>query len=1809
MPLDLTNLDLKNQATSDTQSGNTLVGLASYHPQYEQYLKNSRVSNPYATLQSPMFYGSIVPEDFGKENYDTNLDLSRLQDDYSIENLRGEQQGAAEQWAHGFGKFLVQIGTSALNTALDPIWGLGSVFTGGSYYDNSLLEWTDSVNQWAEEVMPNYRTKEQQENSWYSPVNLFSANLWADQFLKNMGFTAGTVAASILFSGGLGAAANLFKLGTGASALVKGVGGVMLSTAGEASIEAYHTKHDFVTAKQLELQQRYEQDMQQIDAMYGDSPEGTQQKAELTSRYEMAANSIDEAGTQAGNMDWLLTMAIGVPTNMSVFGKIFGGHDFGMAKKVARGELGNLKNPIQKGGMVAVKDFFVEGGQEFAQNVASKASGFANEQGIYDLYELGRQVNSRNRVNEIITSIGRGLAESVSDENAWLEFFIGGLTGALASVGEIATMSKDRKDMQKAIDYANSRISSGALKEEWTNLIRQQGTVADMERAAAEGKEQQYKNAKYANIVSDIVTFDKIGKLEEYKSFLQEASNHLSDKDIQSIVDGTSKTGLYFDENGNQKPINEIRNIIESKIQDNLNAVNKYSELKDNIVKNSTRTLSDEELTNLVWYKMAYDNKQERNVKMGDELKEYFKDKRNSLNLGMYGDYVKQKQARSLDKKIENRKNKISSLQKQGKEWTQAYDKATKELSELQDQRSKINIADSPNTVRIKELDSLIREKLDKQSSVSPEEYEDLVTEADALKKEQKDLVKQQAVIDKNNRLFDKFMSLPGDQAMLFILNKEALYDELYDVIVNDNSLDTDAKAQLLQKVKDVIDLNEQQNSIKTEVDNILNNPTYLQGHYAKIDNKYLKDRKEQQLKEIKERLLKAESFEDVLSVEKDTLQDLFGEAVKQLRQDKNTPADKKLLLKNYQEVNDTIESLNSKFSIMKNNDTLDKAVLSKVKMEVESVIDTAFKDSQNAKFIQDQLKELLDQSDPSEQPIIQDLLKNLHFAEQAKPEREISMDGFASNTAEEANADIFEAKTEETPGAHIPTFDVTHLSPEEYEKGLLEQSTVKNEGRELFKAIVEDKAKIVGDVTPEQLNLIKQIATRFYLDDGRERGNPIGPRADYEERYEDEGNSEVIPQQSDGEPQLRSWLYTKWDIESLKRKPQEANGGKREAKLFLEGNQPAEVLDLDNLAAFDFIEKGYLADLYNAYNKEHKDLPIKLFRLGEDSQDYQSLKGRTLLVVERDFIFNKLFKGKNLPSLKANDKSYQVVGILNSNKAGEDTVNQISAIVSNAHTNKAENFVYDVDMRIGHLYTGRMVLTNKQFPNLEERSLLDILPSDETPTLYLYYSDTDIKGPYGKPADKPVPFNTNNNNSRNGTIWLATKEADGKYYYKAIQVARYNDWMQRHENDENNLILNKLKQQFAILCDVTKDKTQRAAAKGIIEDIIYFPERLNFKKNSNIITFQKNPLNTNTSLEEQVNECLEALKDYNLHFQIRPHHLATRTPFIETIKSGILMTNLAQLHNVNASFDLVVPTIKEGKIVVPKQNNTRVTGHTGNPLNYQQSQKTQVPMGNVKYRIDDNTLEVFADDGTSVDEDTATEVRLRYKIYKDGNVEGVYEGTYNNGKKFYIKNSAVEFAVVKEGTKEYDDLTQSLHKEQLKENAKNIVKPSKDNSPSIGQKATVEQVDDFDTFFGLKDSSETSNSETNNQQETPQETLQPEAQEPSTSDNANMQALKQQVEEVDNARKKKEVGSDTFETNVGKTNNANNAVQQVQKSFIGALRKDADVKQFCANNKIANIKQLIDYCIQKDSSLDFTQHVSSAEDLAGWIRKNLICE
>lgn len=269
-----------------------------------------------------------------------------------LQDIRANNQSAIFKLGAGIGKGVALAGTTFLDGTLGLLVGGAEAIATQDFskiWNNEVSNGLQTFNKKMEEWLPNYYTKEEQEQSWLS--NLGSINFWADKVIKNIGFTVGAFYSGGIAARGLKTAGKLAQsLGSLSSAMkpiqvlgtamqTNGIGakltGALVSAVNEARIEANHTTTDL---RELQVQQASDAAEQKIkeieDNPYLTSEQKTAAISEVENNYDLALASIDDNLKKAGLTDFLLNVPILALNDFWTFGRLYA-QGFQGAKNVA----------------------------------------------------------------------------------------------------------------------------------------------------------------------------------------------------------------------------------------------------------------------------------------------------------------------------------------------------------------------------------------------------------------------------------------------------------------------------------------------------------------------------------------------------------------------------------------------------------------------------------------------------------------------------------------------------------------------------------------------------------------------------------------------------------------------------------------------------------------------------------------------------------------------------------------------------------------------------------------------------------------------------------------------------------------------------------------------------------------------------------------------------------------------------------------------------------------------------------------------------------------------------------------------------------------------------------------------------------------------------------------------------------------------------------------------------------------------------------------------------------------------------------
>ena len=631
----------------------------------------------YEALRDPSLITPInTGLDYGSSTYDKGLLINATPED--IQNQRASSQPWYLKVTNGLAKGVILAGTTFLDGTVGLVTGIGEAFNRKGWsglWDNDFSRLMQTVNEISEQELPNYYSTQETEEPWYE--NVFTANFLGDKFIKNLGFTVGAFYSGGVFSAALKATKIPQLMGTLAKAakfakasevpkMVLSGAGAAMSAVNEGRIEALNNSKQWFEDNKRVLDVEHLQRVQAIKDQYGDTAEASILIQDEIGAYNEALGKLTEDRLKMGNMDLLFNIPILTASNLFQFAKLYA-NGFKSSRRAVNilkrdGKFGAATTKL--GATAAItRGALSEGTEEITQGMASNIAGHYYTTDVNNFYKAKTDREAEQETLDWAKSFAHGINETVNDGSAWEEFAIGAITGALGmpSFRSIKSESgslqspitlkggainewreyKDKiKREQDIANYMNNRMQSPEFKNYYQGLIRHNKYQKDMDKATEDGDAFEFKNAEHAQLVSDILTFDNAGRLEELKGMIGEAFD-TSDENLDAIVRNTTtidengeligpfadwavkeKDGSISSNFGNEESKQKMISELTKNKDDIFETIKQYQETREKLDINTGQQLSDEQLEELTWMQTQLGNWAKRAGEMSSQVKD-----------------------------------------------------------------------------------------------------------------------------------------------------------------------------------------------------------------------------------------------------------------------------------------------------------------------------------------------------------------------------------------------------------------------------------------------------------------------------------------------------------------------------------------------------------------------------------------------------------------------------------------------------------------------------------------------------------------------------------------------------------------------------------------------------------------------------------------------------------------------------------------------------------------------------------------------------------------------------------------------------------------------------------------------------------------------------------------------------------------------------------------------------------------------------------------------------------------------------------
>lgn len=571
-------------------------------------------------------------------------------------------------------------------------------------WDNDVSNGLNKLIEASEEAMPVYYTRDERENPLALRNLLSSSTLgdkliknfgFTVGALYGGGLTSKGIKALgkgvMAASRKAGATIGTMKKISNTSSIVAGAMGTVVSSLGEARMEGLNNANE-TTRPQVEELNNIMQSVTDLIKVEYEANKGKelvqvesdgklqwvdpaalkydQDMAKAKSLYDKEMARIEELRRRIGTstMAWNIPILLGSYTFQ--FGKLLA-NGFNTAKRAYNISTKAMDNTLQftagttkaKGILKGLGNMISEGGEELSQSVVSSASAYKSASDVDQFYKAKTDPDAEEETLSWIKAFGMGINETLNDDDALVGGIIGGVTGGIGMpifrtrrnaegkrrlsvsmqeglYGAIRDNNQLMREEQALVDAMNSRVQSPEFKNYYQGLIRHNKYQNDMNLAAQMDDKFEFKNAEHSQLVSDIIMFDKAGKLSDLTTLIN-ATFDTSDENLASIVENTTSTapdgtrvGPFVDSSGNPMfSTPEGKEQMIKKLTENRDefqkTIDNYVKIKNELETDYGDRFTDEQLEELTWMKSMIGNWEDRVVSVEQDLRETLKNNEN----------------------------------------------------------------------------------------------------------------------------------------------------------------------------------------------------------------------------------------------------------------------------------------------------------------------------------------------------------------------------------------------------------------------------------------------------------------------------------------------------------------------------------------------------------------------------------------------------------------------------------------------------------------------------------------------------------------------------------------------------------------------------------------------------------------------------------------------------------------------------------------------------------------------------------------------------------------------------------------------------------------------------------------------------------------------------------------------------------------------------------------------------------------------------------------------------------------------------
>ena len=341
------------------------------------------------------------------------------------------------------------------------------------------------------------------------------------------------------------------------------------------------------------------------------APEGfaelARRRSEMEHRHRDLMEYAQRQGDQIAGTTFLLNQMILTPSNFFEYGRMLSGgwKTTRKALSEAAGSIfdksGNLVgglratiNPARRAALESLKVGAIEMGEEMLQGTVSSGAKRVADYRITKFNDDPYDRDVRESWANWFRDMYAGGSEYLMDSKNWQEGFMGLVTGWVGVPGlpgsgqrwaggiydAVRSARGEAKLQRDAVNKINSLVESKDFQERWKGYARHMKYDNEMGEAASEDNQYAWHTADDKQLISDIILFDKIGKLNSLDDLIDKYAG-LSLSDTDEI--NTLRSLIASDEKIDAKTISdsEVLDRVSKQAKRMKDTIREYKQIKD----------------------------------------------------------------------------------------------------------------------------------------------------------------------------------------------------------------------------------------------------------------------------------------------------------------------------------------------------------------------------------------------------------------------------------------------------------------------------------------------------------------------------------------------------------------------------------------------------------------------------------------------------------------------------------------------------------------------------------------------------------------------------------------------------------------------------------------------------------------------------------------------------------------------------------------------------------------------------------------------------------------------------------------------------------------------------------------------------------------------------------------------------------------------------------------------------------------------------------------------------------------------------